>query len=144
MEIAAFIVLVIVIVILGIAFIKARYPHSVIAKDVTAAEARVEAVSDHVMSDIRAAEPAVKAGFFKAELGVGTELSKLLGEIEVRLMDTSGEDAAIATAQQYLARVTAEVQASIDTANTQKAQKLTALQAHIATLQATALPASGS
>lgn len=136
--IAALGVLLLAVLILALAYIKAKYPSSATAQFVTKAGDDIRAVSDHVMSE---AEPLIQ----RAEIGVGNELSKMLGSIETRLLDTSGEDALITEAQQYLARVTAEVQAKVADANTAKAAKLAATQAHIATLQAVvAAPATGS
>lgn len=136
--IAAQCVMLLGLFILAVGYIKAKYPSSATAQFVIKAGDDIRAVSDHVMTE---AEPLIQ----RAEIGVGNELSKMLGSIETRLLDTSGEDALIAEAQQYLARVTAEVQAKVDAANNAKAAKLSATQAHIATLQAVvAAPATGS
>lgn len=138
MGVAALVILSLVVVVLALALIKARWPASKTAQFVTGVEQHVESVASEVAQDIRNAEPEVKAAVDKVELAVGDELSQLLLAAEKRLTDTTGEDAAIATAQAYLARVAAEVQSSINAANAQKAAKLAALQAHVATLTAAA------
>lgn len=144
LTIAALIVMSLIVIILALTLIKVLKPNSIVGKDVSALEQRIEAVSDNVMADLRKAEPTVKAAVDKAELGVGNELLSLLGKVELRLTDTTGEDAAIGAAQDYLARVTAEVQASVTAANQQKQAKLAALQLHVATLTAANTPATGS
>lgn len=141
-EIAAFVIMALVIVGLALVLYAKLHPATVVGKDVAAAEAKIDTVSDHVMQDARDFAADVTPTIFKAEIGVDNELSSLLGKVELKLLNTTGEDAAIASAKDYLARVTAEVQSKIDAANAGKAAKLAALMAHVATLTAATAPAT--
>lgn len=143
------VVLAIIVVILALALIAKLKPNSTIGKDVTATEAKVEAASDHVMTaaaDLRSrveteAAPVVD----KIEVAIGTDLQSLLAKVETKLTDTTGEDAGIAAAQTYLARVTLEVESTVAGFNAAKAAKLAALQLHVTTLQASIpAPVTGS
>jgi hypothetical protein len=129
MTIAGIVILSIIVVILALALIKAHYPNSATAKAVGEVERfaqSAESVVEHVVDPL----------IFKAEIGVGNELVALLSRIEQQLTSTAAEDALIAEAQQYLERVTAEVQTKINAANSAKQAKIAATQAHVATLTA--------
>ncbi len=140
----ALVVMGLVIVVLALLYVKDHFPKSSTAQFVTGAEADASKFASTVAADIRKVEPSVKLDIQKIELGVDKTLVEALASVEKRLLDTSGEDAAIATAQSYLARVTAEVQASVQAANDAKAAKVAAMQAHVATLSTGLVPVTGS
>lgn len=136
--IAGLVVLSVLVVILALALIQAKFPNSKTGQAVGKVEQTIHVDATKAVEDIRNAAKELEPTILKTEIGIDNELNSLLGKVELKLTDTSGEDAAIAVAQQYLARVTGEVNDKIKAANDAKQAKLVALQQHVATLTAAA------
>lgn len=139
METAAFVVLAVIIVLLGLMLWAKLKPDSRVGKDVLAVEKGAGTTWADAVAQYEAGKPvmarwgqtfitdaeALAAGFKRIEPALQTELQSILTAAEKRLMDMSSEDAKIAQAQ-----------ADTADANSAKALKLQLVREHVETLQA--------
>lgn len=148
LSIAAFVILALVVVVLALALIHAKWPNSAVGKDVTKAETdwkELYVAADTEMHSLRErlknAGPVVQTAISGFELYAGNEFEKVILGMEKHASDTSAEDADIAEA----AKTTAN---AIDS----KRAKAIRIENHIATMQtlrdklnaSLPLPTSGS
>lgn len=152
-SVAAIVILTLIIVILALVLIKQLRPTSALAVAETEVLAWIdgelkafgsvaEAAAAAAEADLKSPIATAKAEVAKVEIGIDTELSSMLGKVESKLLDTTGEDADIAAAKAYLARIVAETDAKIEASNAKKQAKAAALALHVAALTVT--PVTGS
>lgn len=142
LNIAALVILSLIVVVLALSLIKARWPTSKAGELIAAAETeartagvRIDDVFHDVENGLSAFASNVEPMIAKAEIGVDKELASMMSRLEARLLDTRAEDAVIAEAQANLERVTAQTSARIALANQAKLAKLDAMRAHVSALQ---------